>query len=174
MAAKPSAAGVRGQQPTAAGRTAKMTASASSGSGLGTGPQTAGTLTVGRRQLSCGDRGRSVRRVPPGRRAGYRPGRGRPPSSPAKTGPEALVPAVCWRAEAGNHPADPLEQRRCDGLEGQLTGLTRVNATEQRLQQPVGDLSTEPIVDQVPIPTSPVSAGAGRSGSRRPAADLRR
>ena len=59
------------------------------------------------------------------------------------------------------------EQGRADGPERESPGLSGVDATQQRLQQPVGHLRPEPLVEQQ---TDRYVVGQRRSGQRRLAA----
>ncbi len=56
------------------------------------------------------------------------------------------VPGMTQHRAAGARPPEELVR---DRVEGQLTGIAGVDTTEQRLQQPIGHLGAEPLVDVV-------------------------
>ena len=120
--------------------------------------------------VQAGDRGRidasvtpAVRELaPPGRR------RARGRRRPARRTPARSPGSGDARACAASEPpsAGRREQPGRDRLERQLSGTARVDAAEQRLQQPVGHLGPEPLVDvRRRSPRRRSSGGAGRSGS---------
>ena len=154
-----SAQSVTGRQPAAtpaaAGRSrgagvASTTASASISSGDAAGPVVSANPPPGRR--SHGSDGRRRAQLDPApaqvRDQGVdEPGTPRRPArrTPARASDRAQPARACCSSEP---PARaPREQPGRDRVEGQLPGSSRVHAAEQRLEQPVGHLGPEALVD---------------------------
>ena len=89
-----------------------------------------------------------------------------PPASPANTGPSLVGAGRLLRVrEQRAAGARPLEEPRRHRLERQLAGPARVDAAQQRLQQPIGDLGAELLVDDLADRDVAVNAGQLRRGS---------
>ncbi len=71
-----------------------------------------------------------------------------PPTSPANTGPDAVASARALAAPASRSRAERGDLRR-RRLQRELVGVTGVDATEQRLDEPVDDVGAEPSGDEL-------------------------
>ena len=151
------AAGTASASSRAVGRAgvASTTASASISSATRVGPdhETPAAVGAGRELADRGAGAHRRARTWVATASGSRP---TPPTIPAKTGyvgrggPSAA-------AAASHQRRCTVEQRdhlRHGGAGGQLAGVAGVDATEQRLDQPVDDLLAEPLLDQPPTLTS--------------------